>query len=416
MSVRVNVCNIPNDVRTRMASDLVVKQVETQYRRNPPTIYPYSIAEEDTDGKSFGSFPFAYMRGIGHRNVRDFEKSSKYAFTGRLRDEQQEVRSECVAALNRTGSCLLSMYPGFGKTAIAIEIAHRVGLCALVVVNRIVLLRQWAESIEKFCPTATISTSHTSTEKTDFTIVNAINVEKMADTARFGLVIVDECHMIVTETLSRGLLAVHPKYLLGLSATPYRSDGMDALIDLHFGTFKIVKKLDRKHVVYVVETGFVPEMKIGRNGKPEWNSVVESQSLSPFRTQIIARIVAKFRSRKFLILCKRIEQAQMIVAELDEPASTLFAEHQSYNKSNRILVATVQKAGVGFDDNTIDALILASDIQEYFVQYLGRCMRTPDVVPLVFDLVDNNAILRKHFAVRKKVYTESGGEIRKLIL
>ena len=59
MSVRVNVCNIPNEVRTRMAGELVVKQAETQSRRNPPTIYPYTVSEEDADGKAFGSFPFA---------------------------------------------------------------------------------------------------------------------------------------------------------------------------------------------------------------------------------------------------------------------------------------------------------------------------------------------------------------------
>ena len=34
------------------------------------------------------------------------------------------------------------------------------------------------------------------------------------------------------------------------------------------------------------------ELKLGRNGKPDWNSVIESQSLSPARTQLIARIVA----------------------------------------------------------------------------------------------------------------------------
>lgn len=411
MAVRVHLASVDMDMRRKFSAELVVSQVETQYRKNPATIYPYTISESGT-----GSFPLAYMRSRGFKNARKFDKGSQYAFTGKLRPEQEQVRSDCVSHLNTTGSCVLSMYPGFGKTAIAIEIAQRIGLRTLVVVNRIVLLNQWRESIEKFCPLATVSTTHNNNSLTDFCIVNAINAEKMDNLDRFGFVVVDECHMIVTETLSRCLLAVHPKYLLGLSATPYRSDGMDMLIDLHFGTNKIVKKLNRKHLVYVVDTGFTPHMKIGRNGKPDWNSVVESQSLSPHRVQIIRAIVAKFPRRKFLVLCKRIEQANMIVDALGEPASTLFGERQTYDPQNRVLVATVQKAGVGFDDNTIDALILASDIQEYFVQYLGRCMRTPDVVPLVFDLVDRNSILQKHFATRKKVYTESGGTLKKLDL
>jgi superfamily II DNA or RNA helicase len=411
MSIRASVGNLTQHERETMARELVVKPKETQYKKNTQAVYPYTISDSGT-----GSFPYAYMRKKSFKNARVFAKASRYSFDGKLRDEQETVRTECIAHLNATGSCVLSMYPGFGKTAIAIEISQRVNLKTLIVVNRVVLLNQWRESIARFCPLATVSTVYSSTADTDFYIVNAVNVEKMTGLDKFGFVVVDECHMIVTETLSKCLLAVHPKYILGLSATPYRSDGMDMLIDLHFGTNKIVKQLSRKHVVYVVHTGFVPVMKILRNGKPDWNSVMDSQSTSPDRAQIIRRIVAMFADRKFLILCKRIEQAHLIVAAIDEECATLFGDKQVYDKSRRVLVATVQKAGVGFDDSSIDALILASDIQEYFVQYLGRCMRTPHGVPYVFDLVDENKILHRHFAVRKKVYAESGGEFKKLIL
>lgn len=411
MSIKFNVSSLSNEQRLKMANDLVVTQKETQYRKNPAIIYPYSI-----DDNGNGSFPYAYTRNMNIKPNKKYLKSSLYTFVGKLREEQQLVRAECIKYLNETGSGVLSMYPGFGKTAIAIELAQRIGLKTLIIVNRIVLLKQWCESIEKFCPLATINCLYSSIEETDFRIVNAINVEKIPKSIleSFGLVIVDECHMIVTETLYKGLITVHPKYLLGLSATPYRSDGMDILIDLYFGTNKIIRKLNRKHIVYVINTGFTPVMKIARNNKPDWNSVVESQSLSPLRVNIIKNIINKFKNRKFLILCKRIEQATMIVNAIEEPTSTLFGDKQEYNKNNRILVATVQKAGVGFDDSSIDALILASDIQEYFIQYLGRCMRTPEVIPLIFDLVDNNPILSKHYIVRKKVYTESGGEIKVL--
>ena len=38
-----------------------------------------------------------------------------------------------------------------------------------------------------------------------------------------------------------------------------------------------------------------------------------------------------------------------------------------FNYSSRILVATVQKAGVGFDHPKLDTLIVASDLKEYFI-------------------------------------------------
>ena len=56
-------------------------------------------------------------------------------------------------------------------------------------------------------------------------------------------------------------------------------------------------------------------------------------------------------------------------------------------------------------------MILASDIQAYFIQYLGRCMRTEKGEPLIFDIVDKNPILEKHFKVRKAVYLEHGGSV-----
>jgi hypothetical protein len=38
-------------------------------------------------------------------------------------------------------------------------------------------------------------------------------------------------------------------------------------------------------------------------------------------------------------------------------------------------------------------------------------MRTKKVEPIIFDLVDSNSILEKHFLTRKKVYKEAGGKI-----
>ena len=75
-------------------------------------------------------------------------------------------------------------------------------------------------------------------------------------------------------------------------------------------------------------------------------------------------------------------------------------------------MATVQKAGVGFDHPRLNSLILASDVEEYFIQYLGRVMRTEKVEPFIFDLVDDNPILKKHYYTRRKIYLEHGGIIK----
>ena len=85
---------------------------------------------------------------------------------------------------------------------------------------------------------------------------------------------------------------------------------------------------------------------------------------------------------------------------------------KSCDFTSRILVATVQKAGVGFDHPKLDSLVIASDVEEYFIQYLGRILEE-DVQPIVFDILDQNPILAKHYRTRQKIYKDHGGVVEK---
>ena len=92
--------------------------------------------------------------------------------------------------------------------------------------------------------------------------------------------------------------------------------------------------------------------------------------------------------------------------------TSLLGSNNKFDEKCRILVATVQKCGVGFSHDVLDALVIASDMEEYFIQYLARVMRTEQVKPIVFDIVDNHKSLKKHFSTRKKIYTQAGGVIK----
>lgn len=67
---------------------------------------------------------------------------------------------------------------------------------------------------------------------------------------------------------------------------------------------------------------------------------------------------------------------------------------------------------MGFDHPKLDALIIAADLQEYFIQYLGRVFRTETVCPMILDLVDDFGVLRKHYYTRRRVYLDHGGAIK----
>lgn len=368
--------------------------------------------------------PFSYALSKGFRRKdRTLFPSISVPFEGKLRSLQKEVRKEVITLFNKHNCAILSLFCGGGKTITAINLATKIKLKTLVIVSRLVLLKQWKESIEKFCPTAKVQTLYAKSKidpKADFYLMNAINVPKLGFESYkdIGFLISDEVHTIGTEKLSQSLLFVSPRYILGLSATPTRPDGMDSLLYAFFGEKKIFRKLYREHTVYKVPTGFVPEAKRNGFGKLDWNSVLTSQAECPERNKLIAKIVEHYKDRNFLILCKRVKHAAVLIGLLEDlsiDVTSLVGAKKHFDVSSRVLIATVQKAGVGFDHPRLDGLIIAADLQEYFIQYLGRVFRTQDSVPVIFDLVDKFGVLEAHYRTRRKVYIEHGGKVKKFI-
>ena len=415
MSIIVNIDNIPWEIRNKINSDLEIK-IENKFAGGKPRIiYPFEIEENNI------ILPFAYAltKGKIKRPTRESLLPAETSFEGVLRPEQKEVRKEAIKQLSSSGSILLSMFCGFGKSATSMKIASDIGLKTLVIVNKIILLKQWEEGINTFCPKASVQkiTTKSKKEDCDFYIINAQNVEKMGKSffSDIGTVIVDEAHLIMAETLSRCLQWVHPRYLIGLTATPYRVDGLNLLLDFYFGKYKIIRTLFREHIAYKVCTGFKPIVEKAINGRVNWSSVLESQANNIDRNELIIKILKHYSKRNFLVLTKRVAQGEYLVNRLieeGEDVTSLFGSNQEYNISSRILVGTNSKCGTGFDHPKLDALLLAGDLEQYFVQYLGRVFRTKDVKPIIFDLVDNYTLLSKHFNSRQKIYKELGGEVR----
>jgi superfamily II DNA or RNA helicase len=305
------------------------------------------------------------------------------------------------------------------NTCTAIYMATKIKMKVMIITHRIVLIKQWQEALKKFCPNATVQvlTAKSKKKDCDFYIMNAINVPKHERSyyEDIAFLIIDEVHLIMSEILSKCMLYFTPRYVLGLSATPYREDGMNILLDLYFGKRKIYRKLFRKHKVYKIQTSFVPTIELAKNGRVNWGVLLDSQANDENRNEMIINLVKKFDKRVFLILCKRVQQGKHLVKRLmeeGEDVTSLIGKQQEYEQKSRILVGTSSKAGTGFDHPRLDAMILASDIQAYFIQYLGRCMRTEEVIPIVFDIVDKNPILDRHFRVRRNTYLEHGGNIK----
>jgi superfamily II DNA or RNA helicase len=402
MSLIFDVASLSEQNRESIAEELVVdindgpSKNRFQKKKMPGTgpkyMYPYRMI-----GSGKVSLPMAWalkrVQGATRRPRAVFTQTS-YEYNATLRSAQIVVKKEALANLNRRGTTIISAYPGFGKTVTSINLAHKIKMRTLVLVNKIVLIEQWISSIESFTdlkkgvgvvkvspPTKTQRARPDKMQKwmdkattASILIMNALNVKKMPD--RFfddiGCLIVDECHQLMSPCLSEALLYVQPRYVIALSATPYRSDGLNKLLDLYFSEERIVRKLKKEHTA-----------------------------------------VSLSKTRTILILTKRIDQAVLLESEIGKRVKTsgLYGTKKTFDKNCAVLVGTASKIGVGFDHKSLDCLILASDVEAYFIQFLGRVFRSPDVEPIIIDFVDSHPVLRSHFRTRKKVYAEHGGKV-----
>lgn len=414
MSIKIPISHLSDIQIETINKDLLIRLPSTK-GTTTKYICPFFATNESV----YLPFSYSVKNHHFHRPKRETFKQINAIFTGTLRPLQQQVKDEALVCLNRFGSVLISLYTGGGKTRIALYISEKIKLTTLIIVNKIVLLNQWAKSIKEVFSSAKIQKLKVGVpvdNQAEFYIVNAINLPKFGHVFdHVGLVIVDETHLIMAEILSQSLQYIQPRYLIGLSATPYRPDGLNILLDLYYGSTNYIdRKLFKPHTAYIVRTGFSPPMEKTDQGRINWGAILDAQANNKERNELIVQLLCTI-SRNFLVLVKRVEQGNYLVKRLEEEnqsVTSLFGSNQVFNPNARILVGTGQKIGTGFDHPSLDALLLAGDVMEYFIQVLGRVFRREDVVPLVFDLVDDNPILMKHFKNRRIVYEKHGGKIK----
>lgn len=393
MSTIVSIDNISIN---KLKSDLTIVQ-------NPdtPAQKYFSTFDVDTEGKKY-NVPFSYGQSILKKS--DILPHNPIPHNIILRDQQVEIASEIINTFNSGAlrSVILELPCGYGKTIIALFIAASLGGKTLIIVNRKLLIDQWQITINHFFSDA----------GENF----VVRMPRAAQTEEnVNLLIVDECHQLMSEKNSVSVRKITPQYLIGLSATPYRPDHMNRLMALYFGSKNISRAFEEKYIVYKVNSRCPIPISKSASGRVDWNLILKTQSEIPARNDLIARIVKKFSDRCFIILVKRIEHANLLRDLLrEEKVSVLTGATQNYDEDSRVIIGTVSKIGTGFNFTRANALILAADVQEYFIQYLGRIFRVPDCTPIVFDIVDQNFILNKHYNVRKQLYLKNGAEIKPL--
>ena len=183
-------------------------------------------------------------------NVTDFVDLRRtlppenFTFSGTLRGYQQEA----FDAMLRRDFGVLECPTGGGKTIVVLALIAKRQQPTLIVVHSKELLYQWHDRIKQFLgiEAGLIGDGQFDIKDVTVGIVNSVSKHLKELKARFGFLVVDECHRCPAKTFIDVVSQFDCRYLLGLSATPYRRDGSGKVINFYLG--RTVHRVDKHHL------------------------------------------------------------------------------------------------------------------------------------------------------------------------
>ena len=438
--------NVPADLLTILIGKLEIlnpKWLENERMRRWNRDTPQVLRFYDKVGPAGLWIPRGFMRQLillcrKHKIQYQIDDQRRnlaplnFDFNGTLRPFQQVAVDRMLTKDFGT----LNSATGSGKTIMALYMIARRRQPTLIVVHTKDLAVQWTQRIESFLGIDAAKVGligggkKTLGEKITIALVQSLYkyVEEVA--GQIGFLVVDECHRCPSRTFTEAVTGFDSNYMLGLSATPWRRDNLSKLIFWHLGD--VHHEVDKKQLI---ETGDVlPAEVIVRQTsfKPYYDPVNEySKMLSELtadtdRNVLIAGDVAgeSVNSAGICLVlsdrkahCENLRallkfrfkvEAELLTGDLSMDERQMVIGRLNQKKA-KVVIATGQLVGEGFDCRDLSTLFLATPIRfsGRVLQYLGRVLRPAPGKKMarVFDYVDVHVdTLNKAAMARQKVY------------
>ncbi|NMC34659.1 MAG: DEAD/DEAH box helicase family protein [Veillonellaceae bacterium] len=336
-------------------------------------------------------------------------------------DPSLTVQSDAVKSLIQDDG-ILSLACGIGKTPVALHIwaQHRVPL--VVLADNTSILEQWEKMIRLFIRPLDIKIGHVYDGRSEWDCpVVLASVQSLFPIAadfpmelrrRFGMVIIDEIHKVAAPVYNR-VAGVFMGRRLGLTATPERSDRLEAVYQYHFGPvrFKYLKQsLQPRFFFYtpvsskdlMEDAAFRKSISVWGelNVQKVWSVLAANTARTLEISNLIKMLVAEGRrvlvisQRKDLLkqLNERIVDAGMIIG------STPLATRTKVLAEAPVVLGIMGIAKEGLDSATLDTLVVCEPFKDknLFQQVVGRILRdrpgkqAPKVI-LIQDALGNGA-------------------------
>jgi superfamily II DNA or RNA helicase len=350
-------------------------------------------------------------------------------------DFQNEIIESFI---EKNANGLICVPCGYGKTFMALNIAVRLKRRFLIIVDKEFLMNQWKSEIENFIIGTRVGILQANkiqmeAEKYDVTIcmIQTICRREFPDGFfdQYGFTIFDECHHLGASYFCKALLKIQTKYMLGLSATPDREDGLTCVFEYYLGepVYKNTKRApDKEAVVKVVwfdsEDPIYKDIPVNWRGETVSAKLLNQVAEFEARNKKIMELIdeyAKDPNRFILILSDRISQLEWFEKALNEWVTKYVHGYyiggmkQSKLDDNadkcQILLATYQMASEAFSVKKLNTVILATP-RKNVEQSTGRIFRQRiderKVAPHIIDIIDSHECHKRRWFVRQKFYKE----------
>lgn len=377
----------------------------------------------------------------------------KVSFNGELRAEQ----SKAVQKIDKHHLGMICAHTGFGKTVVGCALIAERSARTLIIVPTTSIAKQWQKAGMHFLSINDLPfperTKHgrmirkkkieviTGARNHPSKLVDIVNIRKltrMDSTERAKLfrdyeqIIVDECHHISATTFEKVLVEANVRYIVGLTATPERKDGLERFMHYRCGPIYYQGNDEENYLIhrylYPRYTNFGEENLLGedKNYPQKINQLAESSE----RNQLIVNDIRYVLNEKRHILLlservKHLKKLQKLLLKFVDPEQLCLVTGSGNNKitirdqqAAYIILSTSKYVGEGFDMPSLDTLFLTMPFswRGNTKQYLGRLerglaskdeLRVYDYV----DLADDTFV--KMYQKRMHVYRKLGYEFVK---